>query len=167
MNQISSGVGIGGGMGDWLGDAVGGLARAVGDYAIQKKSARSMRRSDTGGGGYRPMMSYAPGAAVGIAGTIGGLLGYTPDGGQSLLGQGIDYLQGQSSGACQKFVSSPATTKSRPLSLISDVNPSTGRMHWWRHVGQPILFSGDVSHCRRVNKLLGKASRKASSRRGR
>lgn len=166
---------MGGGMGDLLGDAFGGITKAIGDYAIARKSAKAMQKANAGGGGYRPMgggyagsaMQWGP-LASGAAGVIGGLLGtglQEDPNGQSMIGRGIDYLQGQS--GCAKFVSSPATTRSRPISLISDVNPSTGRMHWWRHVGQPVLFSGDVSHCRRVNKLLGKASRRASSRRGR
>lgn len=54
----------------------------------------------------------------------------------------------------------PSSMRARPQSLVMQMNPDTGRMGFWRYVGQPILYSGDVSHCRRVAKILGRGARR-------
>lgn len=162
---------------DWTNVISQGLQAGIGyvNNQMQLKQAKKMAKAQaSGGGGYynpgimgfsgAPLPTYsvgqvgpAVGAGVGVLGGIMSGLGLDPTNPQSYLGQAVDQVQGQS---CQKFRVA-AAQKAVPISLISDVNPYTGRMHWWRHVGQPILFSGDVSHCRRVNKLLGKATRRA------
>lgn len=159
-------------------DVIGqGLQAGIGyvNQQMQLKQAKKLAKIQAGGGypgsgimGYpgAPMMLGYQGQAPvygpqqqgpSVFGQVMQGLGLDPTNPQSYLGQAVDQVQGQS---CQKFRVA-AAQKAVPISLISDVNPYTGRMHWWRHVGQPILFSGDVSHCRRVNKLLGKATRRA------
>lgn len=86
----------------------------------------------------------------------GGMMAGVTSGGSSTAGSPV--------GLFRMPVAGPRAV---PLSLISQPSPSTGRTHYWRHVGQPIMFSGDVSHCRRVNKLLAKQARRAGRRGGR
>lgn len=62
--------------------------------------------------------------------------------------------------ACSLFLPPRTGPHSRPQQLVMQQNPDTGRMHFWRHVGQPILYSGDVSHCKRVAKILRKSGRR-------
>ncbi len=47
----------------------------------------------------------------------------------------------------------------RARSLFHITNPSTGREVWYRNVGQPILFSGDLRTCKRVRKIARLAAR--------
>jgi hypothetical protein len=47
----------------------------------------------------------------------------------------------------------------RARSLFHITNPSTGREVWYRNVGQPILFSGDLRTCKRVKKVARLAAR--------
>ena len=52
----------------------------------------------------------------------------------------------------------------RAKSMVEIVNPMTGRKSWYRNVGRPILFSGDLRVCKRVDRV---ARRARSARRGR
>jgi hypothetical protein len=47
----------------------------------------------------------------------------------------------------------------RARSLVEVVNPMTGRKTWYRNVGRPILFSGDLRSCKRVQKVASRARR--------
>lgn len=38
-------------------------------------------------------------------------------------------------------------------------NPVTGRMAVWRHMGRPVLYSGDLATCKRVGKIAGRVGR--------
>ena len=42
-------------------------------------------------------------------------------------------------------------------SLVEFQNPLTGRRAWYRNVGRPILFSGDMRACKRVRKVASRA----------
>lgn len=55
------------------------------------------------------------------------------------------------------FRQTPAGLRAR--SLVEVVNPYTGKKSWYRNVGRPILFSGDLRACRRVRKIAGRARR--------
>ncbi len=74
----------------------------------------------------------------------------------------IDYGGG---GGCGFFVAPRAGPHARAVSLMMQVNPDTGKLHYWRHVGTPILYSGDVSHCKTVNRILNRARRGGRARR--
>lgn len=39
-------------------------------------------------------------------------------------------------------------------------NPATGQDTWFRPAGRPLLWSGDLTACRRVNKVARRAARK-------
>jgi hypothetical protein len=62
----------------------------------------------------------------------------------------------------------PSTGVARPVRQLQVIHPQTGRVHWYRNVGQPLLFSGDLAVARRVGKLLGRGrARYGRVRRGR
>lgn len=52
----------------------------------------------------------------------------------------------------------------RAKSFFAVPNPMTGNLSYFRNAGRPILFSGDLSACKRVNKVASRA-RRASPRR--
>lgn len=52
----------------------------------------------------------------------------------------------------------------RARSLVRATNPATGNDVWFKNVGKPILFSGELTACKRVNKIAARA-RRASPRR--
>lgn len=47
----------------------------------------------------------------------------------------------------------------RPRSLIMQLNPSTGTPTFFRHAGRPIMFSGDRTLCKRIDKIARRAGR--------
>ena len=53
----------------------------------------------------------------------------------------------------------PTAAGIRARSLVEVVNPITGKKSWYRNVGRPILFSGDLRACKRVRKIAGRARR--------
>ena len=48
----------------------------------------------------------------------------------------------------------------RPLPLIMQMNPVSGQPTFWRHVGRPLLFSGDLRIAKTVDKVARRARRK-------
>lgn len=53
----------------------------------------------------------------------------------------------------------PGMTGARPRSLIIQQNPFTGKPTFFKHAGTPILFSGDLSAARRVQRVARRAKR--------
>lgn len=48
----------------------------------------------------------------------------------------------------------------RPKRLVMVPNPmDPSKIEVWRHMGRPVLFTGDIAHCRRVSKTVARASR--------
>lgn len=100
---------------------------------------------------------YTPAAAPGT--------GLIPGIGQALGG----YLMGGGSGTGGGIVNVPQVFQQNPTgmrakSFFATPNPVTGNLTWYRNVGRPILFSGDLTACKRVNKVAARA-RRASPRR--
>ena len=44
-----------------------------------------------------------------------------------------------------------------PVREITERNPMTGRIEVWRHMGRPVLYSGDFACARRVAKIARRA----------
>jgi len=53
-----------------------------------------------------------------------------------------------------------AAPTARPRSLVIAMNPVTGAPTFFKHVGAPILFSGDMAACRRVGRIARRARRR-------
>ncbi len=114
---------------------------------------------DPTGGGAQPMMTNVAlpgGALIGqvlrqIPGVLGGaVLGYGA--GQEGGGQSLALPYGG-------MMFRPTTAGIRARSLVEVTNPISGKKSWYRNVGRPILFSGDLRACRRVRKIAGRARR--------
>lgn len=95
----------------------------------------------------------------------------TPWGPPSLLqqtpGTGVMIPSGGSRGggiinAPQVF--SPTSAGYRAKQFFAVPHPSTGNLTWYRSAGKPILWSGDLRACKRVNKVASRA-RRATPRR--
>ena len=69
-------------------------------------------------------------------------------GGQSMVGQPYGGM-----------VFRPAPSGPRARSVLQIQNPYTGRMMWYRNMGTPILWSGDLSSAKRVRKAASRARR--------
>lgn len=54
-----------------------------------------------------------------------------------------------------------------PIRDLTDVNPATGKTHFWRHMGTPVLFSGDLATVRRVSRIASRVNRRLGRRRPR
>ena len=63
----------------------------------------------------------------------------------------------QGGGAASTLFRRPGMMGMRPRSLVMVPNPVTGKPTFFRHVGQPILFSGDLRAAKRVRKVAARA----------
>ncbi len=105
---------------------------------------------------------------AGIGGAIGrllpGIVGGAAGGGllDFFLGGGDDMpeLPGVPPGGIFRVVG--PTVRARHLVRVT--NPVTGRDVWYRNVGRPILFAGDIRTCRRVEKVARLARRGSRKR---
>lgn len=54
-----------------------------------------------------------------------------------------------------------------PMRMVHQQHPTSGQMHYWRYVGKPLLFRGDLTSCKRVQRVakLAKRAGGGSSRR--
>lgn len=59
----------------------------------------------------------------------------------------------------------PSAVSARPISQIEAVNPMTGKTHVWKHMGRPVLYTGDLAACRRVNRVAKRVSKAIPKRR--
>jgi len=61
-------------------------------------------------------------------------------------------------GACPTMFR-PAQATARAVRMIEARSPTTGKMHYWKHMGTPILFSGDLANCKRVGRVQARLNR--------
>ncbi len=159
--------------------ALTGLVSNVGNYFMQQQAAKQQAKLISrqgmlpqlgmGYGGMAPQprtpgMMYGYGAGYQYPAPIGPQLppgSSTPSDpfglGGTPLGSMLGYANPAAAGCSSLFVQPTANPRPRPQQLVMQPNPATGRMHFWRHVGSPILYSGDVSHCKTVERILGRA----------
>ncbi len=96
----------------------------------------------------------APVIQAGLGEVFGGIAG-------GLLGSGL-FGGGQAmtpQGAVCPTLFRPGMAALVPVRSFHITNPSTGKEVWYRNVGQPILFSGDLTVCKRVEKVARRARR--------
>lgn len=136
------------------GGFLGGLASLGGSVASVINAIRSPQAMPGGGLGFAP--TAAAGALSRVAPyVIGGAAGY--------IGETIaDYFQGNG-GACPTKPFTSGGSSARATTFVT-ANPVTGKATWFKPAGRPILWSGDLSACRRVRKVAGKARRRVGGR---
>lgn len=81
----------------------------------------------------------------------GAVVPYTGGGGGALVNAPQLFYTGANGG-----------TRSRRF--FATLNPTTGQIAWFRSAGRPILWSGDLGACKRVNRIAARA-RRAGGRR--
>lgn len=141
--------------GDFWG-ALGNIAGNLGSYFIQQQQTKQqikMAKAMAGMGSGLPAlgMGYSAGQLQPYgSGLLGIPAGYAsgamtlPAQPSSPLGD-LGSMLGLSSaaGASCSLFKAPSTGNVRAQSLVMQVNPINGRLHFWRHVGSPVEFSGD------------------------
>lgn len=107
-------------------------------------------------------LSFVPPGVTGIvARSLPSILGGTAAG--AAAGGLAEWLAGGSGGGCptSPFIAGGSTA--RPTIFVQ-ANPATGKATWFRPAGRPILWSSDLSACRRVRKVAGRARRRLGGR---
>jgi len=157
---------------DTIGDVIGSVTTAgaqilptilrqrAQDQAVRSQ-LRLARLGFAGGGS----MSGVPLAAGGAGGLLAALLGEqgameAPDLLESLgMATGLE-------GAIEREATFYVPTASgvRAVPEIQARNPVTGRINTWKNMGRPVLFSGDLATCKRVNKISARVGRVARRR---
>jgi hypothetical protein len=59
----------------------------------------------------------------------------------------------------------PSAVAARAIPQIEAVNPVTGKTHVWKHMGRPVLYTGDLAACRRVNRVAKRVAKAMPKRR--
>lgn len=100
-----------------------------------------------------PGLSSAFGSAIGsFFGTEGAAAGT------------VEALRALRPGAAPGTLFQVGGPRLRAVSSFRVTNPSTGRDVWYRNVGQPILWSGDLRVCKKVRKVARLAARSSGKR---
>jgi len=97
--------------------------------------------------------------------------------GDTLMGMGIDWLQGQQPGgngmagtqavghSQHSVFARPANgTGVRMASEVQVIHPITGKTYVYKNMGRCILYQGDLSATKRVNKIAARAKRARGKR---
>ena len=124
--------------GESLGVGLAGLGAGIGSIISAIRGPSAM----PGGASFLPTIARGAGAiatGVGLAQLFGGGGACPTD----------PFASGGSSVRAQTFVAA---------------HPETGRAVWFKPAGRPILWSGDLSACRRVRKVAGRARRRVGGR---
>lgn len=109
--------------------------------------------------------SAMPGGMGFLAPTTIGTLGRTLGGvAAGAAGAGIiDWMMGNG-GACPTSpFAQPSAGGVRATTFVA-AHPVTGKAVWFRPAGRPILWSSDLSACRRVKRIAGRARRRLGGR---
>lgn len=111
-------------------------------------------------------MTAFPVSRTAIGGQQAGMFPLIPGIGQQIQ----QFLQGPQTGALAvspgRFFQ-PTMRSVVPIRDLTDVNPATGKTHFWRHMGTPVLFSGDLATVRRVSRIASRVNRRLGRRRPR
>jgi hypothetical protein len=93
-------------------------------------------------------------------GALGGAAGALAPGGAGLGLPFIDIV-GQGGGAQLGALTSPfrATMAGARAQPFINANPATGALTWFKPAGKPILWSGDLTACKRVGRIARRARR--------
>lgn len=102
-----------------------------------------------GGGGFQTagFPALAGGLVKQLPGIVGGFLG----------GAAIDAALTGGGGGTPMFRPTMAGARAQ---FFRAQNPATGQDTWFRPAGRPLLWSGDLTACKRVNKVARRAARK-------
>jgi len=161
------------GGGDWA-SAITGLGNGVLNLLAQKQQVKAlkkmqriqMRGAITGPGGATGMNLISAFAPSGVPATTGGLgaagggalaaaiasMFGLPGGVGDILPGGLEE-SGTGLFGLDLFRPTAAGQRQR---MLDATNPATGERQYWRPVGKPVLFAGDVALNRRIQKIARK-----------
>jgi hypothetical protein len=178
-NSLGSFVGAtGGGLGGLGGTDWGGLISQIGNATFgylgakqQNKQLNKLLRLTGGGGLANSFVGPAAGMGAGsILGSGGSILAGAGAGLAGLLGLGPDMLPGGleegGTGMFGPDLFAPTAASSRQR-MIHAEHPTSGEMVYWRPVGRPVLFSGDLQLLKRTRKTIGRYCAPAGIQRAR
>jgi len=93
-----------------------------------------------------------------LGGIAGGLLRQLPGAlGGLAVGAGIDAALSSGGAMTPMFRQGMAGARAQ---FFRTTNPISGQDTWFRPAGRPLLWSGDLTACKRVNKIARRAKRK-------
>lgn len=81
-----------------------------------------------------------------------------PGGGGLMSAPSAVPLAGRVFNTFQNLNTGAVSMRARPLLMFQ--NPMTGNPVWYRNAGRPVLWSGDLATCKRVNRIARKVARR-------
>ena len=149
---------------DTIGNVLGGLAEAtptilpaiLGARAQERASRDALRLARSG------FMPAGYGTAGALGGALGALLGEEPgvlEEGGMLEGLGLE-------GDIERTATLWRRTAGgfSPVRTITARHPTSGSLSTWVNMGRPVLYTGDLSACKRVNRIAARTARVARRR---
>jgi hypothetical protein len=168
--------GSGGGF-DWTAFATN-AANIAGQILAQKQQLKMLKAMNRGGAMLSPaalgfsggvpatVPAAVPALGAGVGGLTASLTLPSVGGIADMLPGGLEEI-GSGTGVFGPDLFEPAKRGQRARRFIRAVNPSTGNETYWRHVGAPLLFRGDLGVCKLVNRVAARAARGVRARGGR
>lgn len=101
--------------------------------------------------GFPPSPFATVGLGSAIARNLPGLAG------GFLAGEALEGIFGGGGGGTPMFRATMAGARAQ---MFRAQNPATGKDTWFLPAGRPLLWSGDLTACKRVKKIARRASRK-------
>lgn len=150
----SGGNGGGGGLVESLLSALGGIGGSI----AQERALREARRLAS-----LQLAPMVPSAAAGAGALLGSLLGGQP----GALEEGGMLERFESDIEREAVLFTRPSTTVRPVPVINARHPTTGNLVAWKYAGRPVLYSGDLAACKRVNRVASRVARAVGRGRGR
>lgn len=88
-----------------------------------------------------------------------------PQNGMSLYDRAKAAWDASQGGGALPAMFKQGAPSARAITMIEGRNPITGKMHYWRHMGRPILFTGDIANVRRVKRARARLTRVCGGKR--
>lgn len=172
-------------IGDMLDAGLRGLARGLNVYSmIEYLRSLFAGPGQLPTGGFDPMaMNFVPanygdfmGGPSSLGGALGGVasiinairgnqampggFGFMP----SLVASQQNSMLNLGAGGCPVSPFADSATSSVRAQAFVATHPVSGKAVWFKPAGRPLLWSGDLSACRRVRKIAGRARRRLGGR---
>jgi hypothetical protein len=106
------------------------------------------------------------GGGLGTAGALGGALGALLGEEPGVLSEGGIFeglgLEGDIERTATLWKRTP--TGFRAVRTLTAAHPTTGSLSTWVNMGRPVLYTGDLAACKRVNRIAARTARVARRR---
>jgi hypothetical protein len=147
---------------DTVGNVIGGLGESLPTLLPQLVQMRAADQAAKMQLKLARLSPYGAGTAGALGGALGALLGEEP----GTLEEGGIFERLGLEGDAERTATLWRRTMSgfAPVRTITARHPTSGGLSTWVNMGRPMLYTGDLAACKRVNKIAARTARAARKR---